>query len=162
MECEQEDETKYMKMAIEESYKGVESRDGHPFGAVIVRDDQVIVSCHNMVTKFTDPTAHAEVTAIREACKRVNQIDLSGCKMYSSCEPCPMCYGAIHLSGIKVLVYGAKIEAAVAVGFKFNADALLIGTEIYRKGGMDIEQAEPHLAMLAEAVLMNAKGKFTF
>ncbi|KAK9691785.1 hypothetical protein RND81_09G220100 [Saponaria officinalis] len=162
MECAEEKEEEFMKKAIEESKKGVESGDGHPFGAVIVRDNQLIAGCHNMVSKFIDPTAHAEVTAVREACKRVNRVELSGCEMYSSCEPCPMCYGAIHLSGIKRLVYGAKIETALAAGFKFNADALLMGTEIYRKGGMDIKQVEPHLARMAEQVLINAKGKFAF
>lgn len=98
----QERDHKFLTRAVEEAYKGVECGHGGPFGAVVVRDDEVVVSCHNMVLKHTDPTAHAEVTAIREACKKLNQIKLSDCEIYASCEPCPMCFGAIYLSRIKV------------------------------------------------------------
>ncbi|ONM20858.1 Cytidine/deoxycytidylate deaminase family protein [Zea mays] len=100
---------------VEEAYRGVDCGDGGPFGAVVVRNDEVVVSCHNMVLKHTDPTAHAEVTAIREACKKLGKMELSDCEIYASCEPCPMCFGAIHLSRIKRLVYGAKAEAAIAI-----------------------------------------------
>ncbi|KHG22303.1 Guanine deaminase [Gossypium arboreum] len=97
----QDRDHKFLTQAIGEAYKGVECKDGGPFGAVVVRNDEVVVSCHNMVLRNTDPTAHAEVTAIREACKKLNQIELSDCEIYASCEPCPMCFGAIHLSRIK-------------------------------------------------------------
>jgi len=93
---------------VEEAYEGVRCGDGGPFGAVVVKDDQVIVRCHNMVLKNLDPTAHAEVTAVREACKKLDRYDLSDCEIYASCEPCPMCFGAIHLSKMKRLVYGAQ------------------------------------------------------
>lgn len=94
---------KFLRKAVEEAYKGVECEDGGPFGAVIVLNDEVIASCHNMVLRNTDPSAHAEVTAIREACKKLKQIELSECEIYASCEPCPMCFGAIHLSRVKVV-----------------------------------------------------------
>ncbi|KAL3024753.1 hypothetical protein AAZX31_04G142900 [Glycine max] len=71
----------------------------------------MVASCHNMVLCNTDPTAHAAVTAIREACKKLKKIELADCEIYASCEPCPMCFGAIHLSRIK------RAEAAIAIGF---------------------------------------------
>ncbi|KAE8734685.1 Cytidine/deoxycytidylate deaminase family protein isoform 2 [Hibiscus syriacus] len=152
---------KFLTQAIEEAYKGVECKDGGPFGAVVVHNDEVVVSCHNMVLKNTDPTAHAEVTAIREACKKLNQIELSDCEIYASCEPCPMCFGAIHLSRIKRLVYGAKAEAAIAIGFDdFIADALR-GTGFYQKANLEIKQADGTGAVIAEQVFEKTKEKFT-
>uniref|UniRef100_A0A7I4BV85 CMP/dCMP-type deaminase domain-containing protein n=1 Tax=Physcomitrium patens TaxID=3218 RepID=A0A7I4BV85_PHYPA len=93
----------FLSKAVEEAYEGVRCGDGGPFGAVVVKDDQIIVRCHNMVLKNMDPTAHAEVTAVREACKKLERYDLSDCEIYASCEPCPMCFGAIHLSKMKCL-----------------------------------------------------------
>ncbi|KAK2358204.1 Cytidine/deoxycytidylate deaminase family protein [Trifolium repens] len=139
-EAVQDRDHKFLRRAVEEAYKGVDCRDGGPFGAVIVHKDEVVASCHNMVLNYTDPTAHAEVTAIREACKKLKQIELSDCEIYASCEPCPMCFGAIHLSRIKRLVYGAKAEAAIAVGFDdFIADALR-GTGFYQKASLEIKR----------------------
>ncbi|KAL4582933.1 hypothetical protein LXL04_007494 [Taraxacum kok-saghyz] len=146
----QDRDHKFLTKAVEEAYKGVDCGDGGPFGAVVVCKDEVVVSCHNMVIKHTDPTAHAEVTAIREACKKLNQIELSECEIYASCEPCPMCFGAIHLSRIKRLVYGAKAEAAIAIGFDdFIADALR-GTGVYQKANLEIKKADGNGAVIAE------------
>ncbi|KAG4176599.1 hypothetical protein ERO13_A11G255900v2 [Gossypium hirsutum] len=157
-EAVQDRDNKFLTQAIGEAYKGVECKDGRPFGAVVVRDDEVIVSCHNMVLRNTDPTAHAEVTAIRE---KLNRIELSDCEMYASCEPCPMCFGAIHLSRIKKLVYGAKAEAAVAIGFdSFIADALR-GTGFYQNANLEIKQADGTVAVIAEQVFEKTKEKFT-
>ncbi|PWA78149.1 cytidine and deoxycytidylate deaminase, zinc-binding, Cytidine deaminase-like protein [Artemisia annua] len=157
----QDRDHKFLTRAVEEAYKGVDNGDGGPFGAVIVRNDEVVVSCHNMVLNHTDPTAHAEVTAIREACKKLNQIELSDCEIYASCEPCPMCFGAIHLSRIKRLVYGAKAEAAIAIGFDdFIADALR-GTGFYQKASMEIKKADGNGAMIAEQVFEKTKAKFS-
>ncbi|KAH9603957.1 hypothetical protein KSS87_023560 [Heliosperma pusillum] len=150
-------EFRFMTKAIEEAYKAVESGDGRSFGAVIVHNAQAIGICHNMVLRHTDPTAHAEVTAVREACKKLNQIDLSECEIYASCEPCPMCCAAIYVSGIKRIVYGAKAEILVAAGFtKFVADASL-GIEVYQKAGLDIKQADPSLVLLANQVFQKKK-----
>ncbi|OEL33416.1 Guanine deaminase [Dichanthelium oligosanthes] len=141
---------KFLTKAVEEAYRGVECGDGGPFGAVVVRNDEVVVSCHNMVLKHTDPTAHAEVTAIREACKKLGKIELADCEIYASCEPCPMCFGAVHLSRIKRLVYGAKAEAAIAIGFDdFIADALR-GTGFYQKANLEIKKADGNGALIAE------------
>jgi cytidine deaminase len=101
-EAVQDRDHKFLSKAVEEAYQGVDCGHGGPFGAVVVRNDEIVVSCHNMVLDYTDPTAHAEVTAIREACKKLGKIELSDCEMYASCEPCPMCFGAVHLSRIKV------------------------------------------------------------
>ncbi|GMN55066.1 hypothetical protein TIFTF001_024187 [Ficus carica] len=151
---------KFLRKAVEEAYKGVESGDGGPFGAVVVKNDEVVVSCHNMVLTCTDPTAHAEVTAIREACKKLKRIELSDCEIYASCEPCPMCFGAIHLSRIKRLVYGAKAEAAIAIGFDdFIADALR-GTGFYQKAHLEIKRADGNEAIIAEQVFEKTKAKF--
>ncbi|KAL5065644.1 hypothetical protein RYX36_027381 [Vicia faba] len=150
----------FLRKAVEEAYKGVDCGDGGPFGAVIVHNDEVVASCHNMVLNYTDPTAHAEVTAIREACKKLKQIELSDCEIYASCEPCPMCFGAIHLSRIKRLVYGAKAEAAIAIGFDdFIADALR-GTGFYQKAALEIKRADGNEAMIAEEVFEKTKAKF--
>ncbi|KAL4287323.1 hypothetical protein AHAS_Ahas19G0174700 [Arachis hypogaea] len=154
-EAVQDRDHKFLSKAVEEAYKGVECGDGGPFGAVVVQNDEVVVSCHNMVLRNTDPTAHAEVTAIREACQKLNQIDLADCEIYASCEPCPMCFGAIHLSRIKRLVYGAKAEAAVAIGFDpSNANAP------NQKSELEIKKADGAIALMAEQVFEKTKGKF--
>ncbi|XP_051121943.1 guanosine deaminase-like [Andrographis paniculata] len=159
-EAVQDKDHKFLRRAVEEAYKGVDSGDGGPFGAVVVRDGEVVSSCHNLVLKHTDPTAHAEVTAIREACKKLDKIELSDCEIYASCEPCPMCFGAIHLSRIKRLVYGAKAEAAIAIGFDdFIADALR-GTGFYQKANLEIKRADGNEALIAEQVFEKTKAKF--
>ncbi|KAK8954711.1 hypothetical protein KSP39_PZI002629 [Platanthera zijinensis] len=151
---------KFLSKAIEEAYHGVDCGDGGPFGAVVVCENKVVASCHNMVLNRTDPTAHAEVTAIREACKKLGKIELSDCEIYASCEPCPMCFGAIHLSRIKRLIYGAKAEAAIAIGFDdFIADALR-GTGFYQKASLEIKRADGNGAVVAEQVFEKTKQKF--
>uniref|UniRef100_A0A0D9ZFE5 CMP/dCMP-type deaminase domain-containing protein n=1 Tax=Oryza glumipatula TaxID=40148 RepID=A0A0D9ZFE5_9ORYZ len=159
-EAVQDRDHKFLSKAVEEAYQGVDCGHGGPFGAVVVRNDEIVVSCHNMVLDYTDPTAHAEVTAIREACKKLGKIELSDCEMYASCEPCPMCFGAVHLSRIKRLVYGAKAEAAIAIGFDdFIADALR-GTAYYQKANLEIRRADGNGALIAEQVFENTKEKF--
>ncbi|XP_006298552.2 uncharacterized protein LOC17892039 isoform X1 [Capsella rubella] len=148
---------KLLAQAVEEAYIGVECGDGRPFGAVIVHNNEIVVSCHNMVLKNKDPTAHAEIIAIREACKKLNKIKLSECEIYASCEPCPMCFGAIHLSRLKRLVYGAKAEAAVAIGFNSIIADGVSGIGCYHKSNLEIIKLD---ASIAEQVFQNTKGKF--
>ncbi len=106
----------YMKMAIQKTKEGI--KEGQtPFGACIVKDGKVISCEHNAVWGTIDSTAHAEVRAIREACKNLGTIDLSGSVLYSTTEPCPMCFSAIHWSRISKIVYGASIEDAQKAGF---------------------------------------------
>ncbi|KAK7391910.1 hypothetical protein VNO78_20334 [Psophocarpus tetragonolobus] len=155
-------ENNFLKIAIQEAYKAVERGDGSPFGAVIVRNDEIVASCHNMVGRNTDPSAHAEISAIREACRKLNQIKLAECEIYASCEPCPMCLCTIHFANIKKLVYGAKAEAAVAVGFdNIIADALK-DTDFYQKLNLEIKMAEGSVAVMAKQVFENTKDKFPF
>ena len=149
-----------MQMAVEEAYKGVESGEGGPFGAVIVRDGQVVVRTHNKVLLQTDPTAHAEMTAIREACKKLGRYDLSDCEIYASCEPCPMCFGGIHLSKLKKLTYGVEAEAALKIGFDdFIADGVR-GTAIKQKAPGLIKKAKGEVHVKAEEVFINTASRF--
>ncbi len=106
----------FMKRAIEISEKNI-SNGGGPFGAVIVKDQKIIAEGFNQVTNKNDPTAHAEVTAIREAAKILNTFDLSGCTIYTSCEPCPMCLGAIYWARIDRIFFGNTQHDADKIGF---------------------------------------------
>lgn len=106
----------WMRKAIQAARTGIEQGQT-PFGAAIVRGDELIVACHNEVWGSTDITAHAEVTALRAACRSLNAIDLSGCTIYSTCEPCPMCFSACHWARLERIVYGAAIPDAAAAGF---------------------------------------------
>ncbi|MFI3248606.1 MAG: nucleoside deaminase [Rikenellaceae bacterium] len=105
-----------MRLAIELSERNIENNGG-PFGAVIARDGEVIATGVNRVTASCDPTAHAEVSAIRSACEKLGTFDLSGCEIYSSCEPCPMCLGAIYWAHIDKLYYGNNKADALAIDF---------------------------------------------
>ncbi len=108
---------KYIKLSIKEAEKGMRSNDGGPFGAVIIKDDKVIGRGHNQVTSLNDPTAHAEIQAIRQACQNLNTFDLSGCQIYTNCQPCPMCLSAIYWSRIKEVFYGATAQDAADINF---------------------------------------------
>ncbi len=109
------DKNKYMQLAIDLAKENVRTDFGGPFGAVIVKDGEVIAQAANSVTSTNDPTAHAEVNAIRQACKKLNTFNLSGCEIYASCEPCPMCLSAIYWARIdKVYVAATKKDAADA------------------------------------------------
>ena len=106
---------KYIKMAIDLAIENVKNGNGGPFGALIVKDDHIIATGVNTVTTTNDPTAHAEVNAIRNACAQLDSFQLDGCTIYSSCEPCPMCLGAIYWARADKLVFAAtKIDAAKA------------------------------------------------
>ncbi len=107
----------FMQMAIDLASENVKSGNGGPFGAVIVKDGKVLATGANSVTTFNDPTAHAEITAIRNACKKLSSFQLDGCEIYSSCEPCPMCLGAIYWARPKALYFAADKNDAAEVGF---------------------------------------------
>lgn len=117
---------KYFDIAIEEAKSGIDSDEGGPFGAVIVKDGEIIASAHNEVIKTNDPTAHAEILAIRRASEKLSRFDLSDCTIYSTCEPCPMCFSAIHWAKIKNLHYGCDNRDAAEIGFddKFIYDVI--------------------------------------
>ncbi|MBK7433064.1 MAG: nucleoside deaminase [Chitinophagaceae bacterium] len=107
----------FMQEAIRLSVENVEKGNGGPFGAVVVKDGRIIARGVNKVTMDNDPTAHAEVVAIREACKILNSFQLTGCEIYASCEPCPMCLGAIYWSRPDKLYYANSKEDAAAIQF---------------------------------------------
>jgi len=103
----------FMQRAIDMAEKGMDSKAGGPFGCVIVKDGKIIAEGHNEVTSTNDPTAHAEVVTIRKACKTLNSFQLDDCTIYTSCEPCPMCLGAIYWARPKQVFYACnKVDAA--------------------------------------------------
>lgn len=108
----------YMKMADKLAKQNIITNDGGPFGAVIVKDGKVVGSGNNHVIANNDPTAHAEIMAIRNACQTLNTFDLSGCELYTSCYPCPMCLSAIIWANIKTVYYGNTKEDAANIGFR--------------------------------------------
>lgn len=110
-------EEKFMQRAIALAIENVRSGGGGPFGAVIVKDGAVIAEGTNRVTSSNDPTAHAEVIAIREACRKLGSFQLDGCELYASCEPCPMCLGAIYWARPARVFYGASAGDAAAAQF---------------------------------------------
>jgi tRNA(Arg) A34 adenosine deaminase TadA len=108
----------YLLLAIKVGRAGMQARLGGPFGAIIVGPDgRVLAEGCNRVTSANDPTAHAEVTAIRAACEAVGSFQLTGCTLYTSCEPCPMCLSAAYWARVDAIVYGASREEAAAAGF---------------------------------------------
>lgn len=109
---------KFMKTAVKEATKGIRSLDGGPFGAVIVKNGKIIAKAHNSVLKNNDPSAHAEINAIRKAGKKLGRFKMEDCEIYSSCQPCPMCLGAIYWAGINKIYYGCYEKDAADIGFK--------------------------------------------
>lgn len=108
---------KFMAQAIQIAEINIKNQTGGPFGAIIVKDNLVIAQGANSVTSKLDPTAHAEIVAIREACKLLGNFQLTGCTLYSSCEPCPMCFGAVYWARLSSVYYAATKEDAAHIGF---------------------------------------------
>jgi guanine deaminase len=113
------DHDQYMKIAVQQAREGVQRGEGGPFGAVITKTKtgEIVARSHNMVLQTNDPTAHAEITCIRKACAKLGRFDLSDCTINSSCEPCPMCYGAIHWAKITRCEYASTASDASKAGF---------------------------------------------
>lgn len=111
------EDQRFLREAIEEARAGMERGDGGPFGCVVVKDGQVVGRGNNRVTSANDPTAHAEVVAIRDACSALQAFQLEGCTVYTSCEPCPMCLGALYWARPARVVYAATRLDAAAAGF---------------------------------------------
>lgn len=117
LEAMNQDDRNFMQRAIDISRKGMESNDGGPFGAVVVKNGKIIAEGNNKVTSSNDPTAHAEVVAIRNACEALGTFQLDGCIIYTSCEPCPMCLGAIYWARPDKMFYACTKEDAARIGF---------------------------------------------
>lgn len=138
----------WMQLAIDTARAGITSGQS-PFGACIVRGSEVIVAAHNNVRASTDITAHAEINAIRRACEKLATIDLSGCTIYSTCEPCPMCFSAIHWARFERIVYGATIPDAQANGF---CELGISNEQMKQFGGSKIEIVPGLLAVEARGL----------
>jgi len=124
-------EEKFMRMALDLAVENVTSGRGGPFAAIIVRGDEVIATGTNQVTTTNDPTAHAEVSAIRAACAQLDSFQLAGCEVYTSCEPCPMCLGALYWARPDHIYFAATRDDAAASGF----DDSFIYNEVVREFG---------------------------
>ena len=125
----------WMRLAIETCRQGIAGGQS-PFGACIVRGDELIIAAHNVIWQTTDITAHAEVNAIRLACKKLNSIDLSGCRIYSTTEPCPMCFSACHWARLDKIIFGAAIPDANSYGF---SELSISNEQMKQLGGSKIE-----------------------
>jgi len=145
----------FLREAIRLSKDKMEAGEGGPFGAVIVKDGKIIGRGWNRVTSSNDPTAHAEIMAIRDACTRLETFSLAGCEIYSSCEPCPMCLSAIYWARLDALYFAGSQTDAAAAGFD---DALL-----YREVALDWNtrnlKSEQHLQSEAQAVFKRWNNK---
>jgi tRNA(Arg) A34 adenosine deaminase TadA len=108
---------RFLRLAIAEALRGATRGEGGPFGALVVRDGAIVAAACNQVTSQNDPTAHAEVQAIRAACRALGTFQLDGCDVYASCEPCPMCLGALYWARPRAVYYAATRDDAAAAGF---------------------------------------------
>lgn len=148
-------EEKFMQEAIALSLNGVRNNEGGPFGCVVVKGDEIIGRGNNRVTSSNDPTAHAEVVAIRDACKNIGAFQLDGCEIYTSCEPCPMCLGAIYWARPKIVYYANNRQDAADINFD---DSM-----IYEELGLGIEHRKIPMKNLgrqeALTVFMEWKNK---
>jgi len=135
----------FMKRAIELSIESV-NNGGGPFGSIIVKDNNIVGEGSNRVTSNNDPTAHAEIVAIRSACKKLNNFSLNGCELYSTCEPCPMCLSAIYWARINKIYYANTREDAGKIDF----DDSLIYSEFQKKIN---ERKIPMIQMMREEAL---------
>lgn len=130
----------FMKIAVEEAEKGIASNEGGPFGCVIVKNGEVVGKGHNQVVKNNDPTCHGEMMAIRDACRKTGNFDLSGCELYTTGEPCPMCFGAILWANISKVFYGCNIKDTEKIGFRdrrFYEDSEKIKAELFEEKGRE-------------------------
>lgn len=131
----------YMKLAVEQAEYGIRAGHGGPFGCVIVKDSRVIGKGHNEVVRMNDPTCHGEIMAIREACRTLGTYDLTGCELYTTAEPCPMCRGAILWANIRKVFYGCNISDTEAIGFRdkeFFTQGFDISEELDRSGCLEV------------------------
>lgn len=126
-------EEKFMNEAIALSQKGIDQDEGGPFGCVIVKGDVIVGRGNNKVTSSNDPTAHAEVVAIRDACKNLDTFQLDDCEIYTSCEPCPMCLGAIYWARPKRIYYANTRQDAADAGFDDSMIYEEITTDIEKR-----------------------------
>ncbi|MEJ6348270.1 nucleoside deaminase [Holzapfeliella sp. He02] len=138
---------KYMELAAKEAHSNNQTNEGGPFGCVIVKDDKIVATGHNKVLINNDPTAHGEVTAIRNAGQELGTFDLSGCELYTSSEPCPMCLSAIIWANIKTVYYGNTAVDAANIGFRDDYIYKFIEGGTTDKSVMDLQQHDRDLTI---------------
>ena len=144
----------YMERALNNA---INNSDGGPFGAIIVdKNGNIIADGNNKVLKENDPTAHAEIVAIREACRKLNTYDLTGCTLYTSCEPCPMCLSAIIWANIKEVYYGCTRKDAERIGFRDNIIYEYLNEN--KKELLKLEQIDRDLCVMAFEKYEKNKG----
>lgn len=152
------DHEKFMRIAIELAEQNVKRSVGGPFGAVIVKDGEIVAQSANQVVTQNDPTAHAEVAAIRLACQRLGTYNLEGCIIYTSCEPCPMCLGAIYWARFDTIYYGNTKTDAAAIGF--DDDFIYQELELpLEKRKLKIAQLLPDEALIAFRLWKSSEEK---
>ena len=149
----------FMKVAKDLSEENLSSNAGGPFGACIVKDGKIIGKGNNHVLKNNDPTAHAEIEAIRDACKNINSYDLSNCELYTSCYPCPMCLSAIIWANIKKVYYGNTKEDAENIGFRDNFIYEFIKNNNSDKNILDLESMDREETIKVFEEYMNKEDK---
>ena len=136
----------FMKLAVEEARAGINSNHGGPFGAVVVKDGHIIASGHNCVLKNNDSTCHGEIAAIREAEQKLETFDLSGCELYTTAEPCPMCLAAILWANISKVYYGCSVEDTAKIGFRDEKFEKLLDLN-YKALGEMLEQRDREMCL---------------
>ncbi|MDR2533070.1 MAG: nucleoside deaminase [Oscillospiraceae bacterium] len=149
----------FMKTALDFAFRGMESGQGGPFGAVIVQNNAIIAAAHNKVLATNDPTMHAEIAAIREATQKLGRFDLSDCEIYSTCQPCPMCLGAIFWAKIPKLYYGCDENDAADIGFddRFIYEAIRGG--LYNQDKLKIKMIDREACLKAFEAWENKQDK---
>ena len=136
-----------MQLAIQSARRGLRQGHGGPFGACIVRGRRILATAHNTVLVDRDPTAHAEMNAIRQACRKLGTHDLSGCRLYSTAEPCPMCLGAIIWANIRTVIYGCRKEDAANIGFRDDFIYDFIKDGMKDKKVLSLEESDRDLCL---------------
>lgn len=144
-----------MLKAIEEARTGASAGDGGPFGAVVAKNGEILAMAHNTVLRDNDPTQHAEIRAISMAARKCGSYNLSGCEMYSTNEPCPMCFTAIHWARISHLFYGTDIEDARKLGFN---ELTISAGQLKKMGNSSVELHSRHMKDDCEKLLEYWKG----
>ena len=139
---------KFMREAVRLSVQKMRGNHGGPFGAIVVKGNRIVGRGWNKVTSSNDPTAHAEVSAIRDACKRLKTFDLDGCELYTSCEPCPMCLSAIYWARLKAVYYGNTRKDAARIAFDDDF--------IYREVALPISQRKIPMKQLLRKEALTA------
>ena len=153
-----ENENKFLERAIELSRKGMRQGSGGPFGCLIVKDEEIIGEGYNLVVAINDPTAHAEIVAIRQACQKLNSFQLTNCEIYTSCEPCPMCLGAIYWARPKRVIYANTRFDAAKIEFDDEFIYQQINTDMLRRQIPFVHEPHP-LALKVFEDWMKIEGK---